>query len=89
MKAKKTKISFRIDPETKKGAERVFKKLGLSTSQAITLFYQQVVTQHGLPFLILTPDDFITEIREDDEDQSDMKTFDTIEKLLEDLDSDD
>ena len=89
MKAKKANISFRIDPETKKGAERVFKKLGLSTSQAITLFYQQVVTQHGLPFLTLAHDDFITEIRVDDEDQTGMKTFDTIEELLEDLDSDD
>lgn len=89
MKAKKIKISFRIDPETKNGAERVFKKLGLTASQAITLFYQQVALQQGLPFLTLTPDDFITEIREDDEDQSDIKTFDTIEELLEDLDSDD
>jgi len=89
MKVKNAKISVRIDPVTKNGAERIFKKLGLTASQAITLFYQQVVTQHGLPFLTLAHDDFITEIRVDDEDQTGMKTFDTIEELLEDLDSDD
>lgn len=87
--AKTTTISAKIDTNLKKRAERVFRELGLTSSQAITLFYQQAALQQGLPFLTLTPDDFITEIREDDEDQSDMKTFDTIEELLEDLDSDD
>ena len=81
------RISVRIDPETKKGAENVFKKLGLSVTQAITLFYQQVVTQHRLPLLTLTPDISLQKSVKDDEDQSDTKTFDTIEELLENLDS--
>jgi DNA-damage-inducible protein J len=88
MKAKKTKFSVRIDPETKKGAERVFKKLGLTASQAITLFYQQVALQQGLPFLTLTPNDLTTEALENTRSRSDLKEFDTIENLLKDLESD-
>ncbi len=88
MKAKKTKISFRIDPETKNGAERVFKKLGLTASQAITLFYQQAALQQGLPFLTLTPNDLTAETLENARSRSDLKEFDTIEDLLNDLESD-
>ncbi len=88
MKAKKTKISFRVDPETKNGAERIFKKLGLTASQAITLFYQQAALQQGMPFLTLTPDDLTTKTLENARSRSDLKEFETIEDLLKDLESD-
>ena len=88
MKAKNAKISVRIDPATKKGAELVFKKLGLTPSQAITLFYQQTVLQQGMPFLTLTPNDFTAETLENAMSRSDLKDFDTIEDLLIDLESD-
>ena len=39
---KSANISARIDPDIKNNAEQVFKELGLTTSQAITLFYKQV-----------------------------------------------
>ena len=88
MMAKKVKISVRIDPEIKNGAERVFKKLGLTASQAITLFYQQVALQQGLTFLTLTPNDLTTKALENARSRSDLKEFDTIEDLLKDLESD-
>ena len=88
MKAKKTKISVKIDPETKNGAERVFKKLGLTASRAITLFYQQVALQQGLPFLTLTPNNLTTEALENTRSRNDLKEFDTIEDFLKDLESD-
>ncbi len=48
-------ISARIDPHLKKSAEHIFKELGLTTTQAITLFYKQVELQRGLPFSIKIP----------------------------------
>ena len=53
--AKTAVISARIDPELKQNAESIFKELGLTTAQAITLFYRQVDLQHGLPFSIKLP----------------------------------
>ncbi len=47
---KESAISVRIDAETKKKVEEVFKKLGLSHSSAISLFYSQVLLHKGLPF---------------------------------------
>ena len=43
-------FTIQIDPILKRNAETVFKQLGLSTSQAISLFYQQVQLRQNLPF---------------------------------------
>ncbi|MEM1125681.1 MAG: type II toxin-antitoxin system RelB/DinJ family antitoxin [Bacteroidota bacterium] len=52
---KTSSISARIDPETKRRAEDVFDQLGLTASQAITLFYRQVELRRGLPFAVELP----------------------------------
>ena len=53
--AKTQTISARIDPELKAHAEGIFNSLGLTTSQAITLFYRQVELSAGLPFPVKLP----------------------------------
>jgi len=50
-------ISARIDPELKNNVDQVFKDLGLTAAQAITLFYKQVELQQGLPFNVKIPTD--------------------------------
>ena len=48
-------IRARVRPELKQTAEAIFARLGLTTTQAITLFYKQVEVQHGLPFAVKLP----------------------------------
>ena len=48
-------IRARIEPKLKNDAEKVFLKLGLSSSEAIQLFYAQVKLHRGLPFLVSIP----------------------------------
>jgi len=48
-------IRARVEPELKHEAEEVFATLGLSATQAITLFYRQVSLHHGLPFEVKIP----------------------------------
>ncbi len=48
-------VRARIQPKLKTQAEAVFHRLGLSTTQAITLFYKQVQLREGLPFEIAVP----------------------------------
>ena len=43
-------ITARVEPALKQSAEDVLHKLGLSTSEAITMFLHQVVLRRGLPF---------------------------------------
>lgn len=50
-----TMLHVRMDGKTKKGAEAVFAKLGISTSDAIRIFFKQVKLQKGLPFEVRIP----------------------------------
>ena len=49
------KIQARIEPALKAAAETIFKKLGLSSTDAIRLFYKQVELREGLPFRVEIP----------------------------------
>ena len=52
---KSTLITARIDPELKQETEKVFNELGLTMTQAITLFFKQVKMRQGLPFAVAIP----------------------------------
>lgn len=59
--SKSAMIHARVDPVLKEDVERVFSALGLSATQAITLFYQQVRLNRGLPFPVRIPNDVTLE----------------------------
>ena len=48
-------INARIEPELKSSAEKIFKSLGMSTTDAISIFLSQVVLNQGLPFAVKIP----------------------------------
>ena len=48
-------IRARVEPSLKHEAEEVFAALGLSATEAISLFYKQVSLHHGLPFEVKIP----------------------------------
>lgn len=50
-----TIIRFRIDEKTKNKAMHLFKKMGLTMSEASRLFIYQAVAEHRLPFSINIP----------------------------------
>jgi len=82
---KTSTISARIDPNLKQEAERVFRELGLTSSQAITLFYKQVELQQGLPFVVKIPNDVTMQALEDARTRSNLENFNTVEDLFDDL----
>ena len=83
--AKTSTISARIDPNLKKRAEQVFRELGLTSSQAITLFYKQVELQQELPFIMKIPNSLTAETFEAARSRSNIENFNTVEDLFEDL----
>ena len=52
---KSATITVRLDPKVKQNAETVLKKLGLTTSQAVNLFFTQISLQKGIPFDVHIP----------------------------------
>ncbi len=55
--SKTATIRARIQPELKDNVEHVFRRLGLTTTQAITIFYKQVELRGGLPFEVAIPNE--------------------------------
>lgn len=50
--ANTTQVSFRIDENVKKSAERALNDMGLSMSSAITVFLKKVGRERRIPFEI-------------------------------------
>jgi DNA-damage-inducible protein J len=53
--AKSAMVRARIEPDLKDKAEKVLRRLGVSPTHAITLFYRQVELRKGLPFGVVIP----------------------------------
>ena len=74
-------IRARVEPELKQEAETVFSKLGLSTTQAITLFYKQVTLQQGLPFAVKIPNAETREALQNAYDGEDLTEYESLDAL--------
>ena len=48
-------VRARIEPNIKAKVENIFETLGVSTSEAISLFFRQVYLLKGIPFEIKIP----------------------------------
>jgi DNA-damage-inducible protein J len=55
MMTKTATVRARIEPDLKTDVESLFKELGLSTTEAINLFFRQVKLRKGLPFNVVIP----------------------------------
>lgn len=53
--AKTAVVSARIEPDLKTDAEVILRELGLSPTEAVTLFYRQIKMRRGLPFEVRIP----------------------------------
>lgn len=45
-------IRARIEPKTKNEAEGILKNLGLNPTEAISMFYYQIIIKKGIPFSV-------------------------------------
>jgi DNA-damage-inducible protein J len=55
--AKTEAIRARVEPKLKADAERILDEIGLDASDAIRVFYKQVVLRKGLPFDVTIPNE--------------------------------
>ena len=53
--AKTANLYARIEPEVKEEAEQILNLLGIPTSNAINMFYKQIILNKGLPFDVKLP----------------------------------
>lgn len=54
--AKTANLYARIEPDVKEQAENILNALGIPASNAINMFYKQIILQRGLPFEVKIPE---------------------------------
>ena len=79
--AKTATIRARIEPELKRQAEELFSQLGLSVTQAITLFCRQVTLQKGLPFAVKIPNTETLQALQQARDGEGLSEYSSLEEL--------
>lgn len=58
MPTKEAVVRARVDSRLKRDSEDILRQLGLSQTEAIRMFFTQIVRRRGLPFqVVLQPDD--------------------------------
>lgn len=88
--SKTATLTVRLDPVLKKQTEKVLSEMGLTPSQAITLFYYQVKHQKALPFevkLPQEPNEETLQAVDDLKNRRNIKTFNNVDDLIADLES--
>lgn len=64
MAAKTANLYARIEPEVKEQAESILSTLGIPASNAINMFYKQIILNRGLPFEVKIPSARIDSVEE-------------------------
>jgi len=79
-------IRARVEPDLKHEAEEVFAALGLSATEAITLFYKQVSLHHGLPFEVKIPNATTIEAIRQAQSKEGLTKYGSTQDLMADID---
>jgi len=73
-------INARVTPELKGDVEQILSKLGISTTQAITMFFEQIRLNRGIPFSLQLPSDETQQAMLDARENRDLTLLD-IDKM--------
>ena len=82
---KSAMIRARIEEKLKTDVAKVFDKLGLSTTEAITLFYNQIKLHNGLPFSVKIPEKITKKTLEETDKNKNLIKASGVENLFDKL----
>jgi len=75
-------VHARIEPATKTEAESILRKLGITPTEAIRIFYRQVVLRQGLPFVVEIPNDLTAATLNKSSRGEDVEEFDSLQEMF-------
>ncbi len=83
------RISSRIDADLKREADAILAEIGMKPSQAITLFYTQIVRQRGIPLSLKVPNEALEDAMREARDPAFKRTassYGSAREMFDDLD---
>jgi DNA-damage-inducible protein J len=84
--SKDTIIKAKTDAQLKAKVEKILDSIGLTPSEAVNIFYHQILLHNGLPFEVKIPNQ-TTRDAMNDTTKKIGASFDSIDDLLQDLNS--
>jgi len=66
-------VRARVDVELKEDVEKILSEIGLSTSQAITMFMRGIKRERGMPFELKIPNETTRQVIEDARNDENME----------------
>lgn len=92
--SKTTSMNIRIEPNLKKQVEEILTDLGMNISDAITIYFKQIVLTDSIPLQIKRPKfnkETLEAIKEADEimqHPENYKSYSNVYEMIEELDND-
>lgn len=83
--AKTSTVRARIEPRLKEDVEKLFKKMGISTTEAINLFYRQIQLRNGFPFNVVIPNDTTEKVFKDTDSKRNLIRCEDAEDMFDKL----
>lgn len=80
-------IHATVDKQTKEKAQGILHDLGMSMSEAIAVYFKQIVLHKGLPFEVKIPNQETVDTIKKAAKGIEVESFASVEELFEDLDS--
>jgi DNA-damage-inducible protein J len=79
-------VRARVEPDLKADVETLLRKLGISTTEAINMFYSQIRLRHGLPFPIEIPNETTIKTFKKTDQGKELNSYDSVDEMFETLD---
>ena len=83
--SKTATVRARIEPDLKEEVEKLFHELGISTTDAINIFFKQVKLRHGLPFEVAIPNELTQKVLKETDDGINITRHENIDEMFKNL----
>ena len=77
-----TTVRTRIEPELKSEVEELLTQLGVTTAEAITMFFSQIRLRQGLPFPVEMPNDTTRRTFEATDSGNKLHAYSTVDEMF-------
>jgi len=78
-------VTARVNPDLKTSTEKILRELGISTTEAINMFFTQINLRQGIPFSVEIPNAETAKALDDSLAGIDMHRVSSIDQLHQEL----
>lgn len=80
---KNSVIRARLEPELKENVEKVLSSLGMTSTDAIRIFFKQIELRKGLPFVVELPNKETEKIFKETDEGKNLIICNNVEEMFE------